>query len=110
MKNKNIELLKGSIKKWKKVTTGKYVENGPIDCPLCQEYFERTADGIECNDNCPIKKDTGLKCCNGTIYTIYNKLCKKTYNRYAKTPKQKETALRFVDYLEALLWGELNEK
>jgi hypothetical protein len=67
MKKKTLKALEGSIKKWKKISAGKGLDLGTINCPLCQIFYRRKGDFAHC-EGCPVKKKTGKTCCYGTPY------------------------------------------
>jgi len=56
MNKETLEALKGSIEKWKKIATGKGVDEGWKNCPLCRLFI---IDGCR---NCPVKLKTQDDC------------------------------------------------
>src|SRR4030065_20519 len=55
--------LRGSIRKWERIVSGKAVNNGSADCPCCLTWLEPSG----C-DGCPIKEYSGEDLCRGTPY------------------------------------------
>jgi len=74
----NIELIDGSIKKWKGIVFRNRINRGPLDCPLCLEYnqvrifygSDEYQEYIICN-RCPIKIYTHTDFCENTPYFGY---------------------------------------
>jgi hypothetical protein len=66
MKNKTLEALKGSIKKWYRIAYNRGVDEGCDNCPLCQLFWR-----FEGCHGCPVSEKTGLDHCYGTPYYAF---------------------------------------
>jgi hypothetical protein len=66
--------LRGSIRKWYKIATGRGIDQGPGNCALCLRYRRKTigAFGDErwssCSLECPVLIKTGRENCQGSPY------------------------------------------
>lgn len=60
-----LKALRGSIKKWERIATGRETDRGSSNCPLCKKFMFN--DLYPC-DGCPVKERTGMLSCRGTPY------------------------------------------
>lgn len=62
MDAKTLEALKGSIEKWEKIVTGKGIDLGSANCPLCMIFLEDRCAG------CPVAEKNGTDSCEKSPY------------------------------------------
>lgn len=79
----NIDLLKGSIQKWKDIICLGREEEGPVDCPLCHAYHPLHGGYPNCEE-CPISEYTGLRACRETPYDLWDRF----FAHYMVRPKR----------------------
>uniref|UniRef100_A0A6M3JJC8 Uncharacterized protein n=1 Tax=viral metagenome TaxID=1070528 RepID=A0A6M3JJC8_9ZZZZ len=102
-----------SIKKWDLIISGKGVDDGVDNCPLCKEYLDNGCYG------CPVYKVTGEERCEESAYTDWADYmfyyCHQ-YQPYSigdldedKKPRAIELAKKERDFLESLLEEEREE-
>jgi hypothetical protein len=66
MDERTLTALKGSIAKWEGIVAGTVDDDGPNNCPLCQEFYIANCNG------CPVKEETGMTGCGGTPYDYFD--------------------------------------
>lgn len=86
----------GSLDKWREIYYGRRIDNGSLDCPLCQIFVEQENCG-----QCPVKLKTGQPGCRGTPYYDPHGFLGKC----ADTPALKDQALRMYRFL-AEVYGD----
>ena len=99
MDEKTLTALQGSIKKWEKIVSGKGVDRGTENCPLCAVFLPRC-------DGCPVKERTGRGFCYGSPYDDFSNTFSDTWGESihkADTPKRKRAALKELKFLKSLL-------
>ncbi len=103
MDAKCLTALKGSIKKWEKISEGTGVDRGPENCPLCKLFF----DGLFSCVGCPVAGKTKRDFCNKTPYekwTMHHEDKHHTYEDYqVHCPKCTLLATQEVKFLKSLL-------
>lgn len=100
MNRKTLRALKGSIKKWEKIATGKGIDQGSRDCPLCQ------LPNNNCDSVCPVNG-----CMDSPWYdwqqhqTWFHgvKEDRKTHRVFKGCPDCKPLAQAELDFLKSLL-------
>ena len=97
MPPKTLKALKGSIRKWERVVTGKGKDEGYWNCPLCIRFMSEGEKG--CGD-CPVAEKTGETGCEGSPYQEWSDM---DDNDFANTPKLKAIARKEVKFLKSLL-------
>jgi hypothetical protein len=111
MKNyltKTIEALKGSIKKWDKIVSGKGSDNGVKNCPLCKLHQKsETLDNCEL---CPVFIATDRILCMDTPYEtwsyhfeIAHREIEPPHKIHKNCPDCKKLAQTELDFLKSLL-------
>lgn len=91
--------LEGSIAKWEGVVEGTTRDDGSDDCPLCQEFIERTGVCYEC----PVDLAVGPGCL-GTPYDMWSEVEPPWHNgRYKHTPLSLAYATAELVFLKSLL-------
>lgn len=75
MDEKTLTALQGSIKKWEAIVAGTGLDAGTINCPLCQEFADKTGD-IDDDTwredgcvGCPVAETVGTHSCGRTPYS-----------------------------------------
>lgn len=97
-----LKALRGSIKKWERIATGKGIDKGGENCPLCQLF-------ILPNDSCagcPIATRTKQSDCHGTPYMEWhdvNPWPEDAGGRKATTKAHRAAAQKELDFLKSLL-------
>ena len=72
-------VLRGSIRKWYKIATGRGLDKGPSNCPLCLLYRKRSIGSFgeerwsSCSLACPVLIKTGRLNCLGSPYEDFHK-------------------------------------
>lgn len=99
----NIDLLKGSIQKWKDIICLGKEEEGPNDCPLCHAYHPIHGGYYNCEE-CPIWIYTGRRTCRGTPYELWENImlpapCRKQCKDYLAFKR----AYAMLNFLRKLL-------
>ena len=99
-KKKELDALKGSIKKWEKILYEGGIDVGRFNCPLCKQY---------CCAECPISESVGDVNCRNTPYEDWAKHHNKEHDDLYKgpfkmlCPKCHLIALSELEFLENLL-------
>lgn len=93
MDKTTLAALKGSIKKWKLIESGKGEDLGTENCPLCAEFYGDFCYG------CPVRERTGTHSCNGSPYEEWSEF---EVDR-AETDEEKQAAKDMRVFLESLL-------
>ena len=65
MENDVLRALEGSIEKWRKIAFEGKKDQGRMDCPLCDKFWDRNVCG-----GCPIS-DKGYHHCSNPEYNIW---------------------------------------
>lgn len=99
MNDETLEALKGSIEKWEKIVAGTGINEGPLNCPLCQMFFigHEYEESKICR-GCPVMEKTGQTRCGGTPYIDYEKSFLDP-----REPIMKKLAQAELDFLKSLL-------
>jgi len=102
MDAKTLEALKGSIKKWEKIVGGTEIDNGRLNCPLCELFEDKRCLG------CPVFEQTAVSGCDGTPYEKW--INHQEYRHFENSgvwmvycPTCKELAQKELDFLRSLL-------
>lgn len=110
MDAKTLIALKGSIKKWERIVTGKGQDKGDDNCPLCKAFkVVGPLDAGGCGDicgGCPVALHSGAVNCRNTPYQNWMRAendigCMN--NNKATTPELKAAAQAELDFLRSLL-------
>ena len=110
MDKETLKALKGSITKWNKIIKGTGKDYGTDNCPLCEEFLNKTG---KCSP-CPIAKKTKKARCDGTPYIAWSGHMFDKHSKYytyihevrsneVRCPKCKEWAIKERDFLKSLL-------
>ena len=98
MKPKTLRALYGAIEKWEGIASGKGVDRGVANCPLCRLFYR-----YGCID-CPVALKSGHSECRNTPYGTW---CVEATARngggVAITPRAKRAARAEVEFLKSLL-------
>ncbi len=63
--------LEGSIEKWELIVSGEGTDQGTLNCPLCELFWQWSQQSDKPCEGCPVSARTGLTCCRGTPYPFY---------------------------------------
>lgn len=112
MNSRTRTAILGSIRKWKDILSGKGVDKGVKNCPLCQEFYKRNLLSLECQ-NCPVFLKTGEIGCVGTPYEEWRGIWEEAgmsplYVSIKEAPEELRPRLRaaasaVLDFLRSLL-------
>ncbi len=100
MTKKVLTALRGSIKKWREIATGRRRDRRTDDCPLCKMFYKNYESGNGTCGRCPVAAKTGHGFCLGSPYEqwMYAGYCdKKATTKEAKLIARKE--LKFLQLL-----------
>ena len=61
-----LKAIKGSIRKWVKISNGTGEDQGPDNCPLCKLFYAKKCKG------CPVATVTGQIECEGSPYQVWS--------------------------------------
>lgn len=101
MNIKTLTALKGSIEKWEKITAGKGIDEGPLNCPACLMFLTHNCQG------CPVYEKTKRRLCVNSPYDTWgwhqniSHAEKKKERVYC--PTCKKLAKAELDFLKSLL-------
>ncbi len=63
--------LEGSIEKWELIVSGEGTDQGTLNCPLCELFWQWSQQSDKPCDGCPVSAKTQQTCCRGTPYMLY---------------------------------------
>jgi hypothetical protein len=111
LRDRQIEALKGSIKKWEEIVAGTGVDKGTENCPCCEAFFLTENDKTYCCAECPVYLASGASGCSNTPYTDWaeytNDLDSCDCTVYDEESKQ--LAIAELEYLKQVLADLLQE-
>jgi hypothetical protein len=103
MDKKALKALKGSIKKWEGIVSGKGIDKGSENCPLCKLFYS----GIDYCSLCPIYQKTGDEHCQNTPYIAWVDHLESEHNCVEdlsiQCPTCKRLAEKELKFLKSLL-------
>lgn len=95
--------ISNSVKKWEDIVNEVGIDNGYLNCPLCQEYYDENT--FSCGD-CPIVKKSGEQHCWNTPYVEWKNHIENEHNNNEKKiycEKCKELAQKELDFLKLVV-------
>ena len=99
MNAETLKALKGSIRKWEGIVSGKIADDGPNNCPLCHLFW----DLADCA-GCPVSAKTGIGDCQETPYEAWgDSFPPSNVGLMANTPKRVLLAKKELAFLKRLL-------
>ncbi len=95
----------GSVEKWREIAFEGGVDEGVINCPLCQMFYFQKQAGFCIN--CPVALKTGKKVCTGTPYTEWEAHVRGAHGTLmffkVQCPECKKLAVAEMEFLKSLL-------
>lgn len=96
--------LRGSIRKWQKIVSGKGLDHHAKNCPLCVQFIQNNCDG------CPVARKTKEAFCEGSPYEKWEDalgdMCPRNdsggYDFY-RYPEARLAAKEELEFLKSLL-------
>lgn len=96
--------LRGSIRKWERILSGKDVDRGPDNCPLCVLFLavDPSTEDFGCV-GCPVEAHTNEPFCIGTPYDEWSSRTSAAAARRIVTDEERRLAEKELAFLKSLL-------
>lgn len=95
-----LEALNGSIKKWEKILDGTGIDDGSLNCPLCEMFWVVACEG------CPVSEKTGMNFCGDSPYDDWSHHAHSSHDdigRVLMCPDCERLAKLELEFLKSLL-------